>query len=172
LGRISTDRSALYLFSFCAPSLLLNALWGELHGQFSTSIAPFCVIYFLLLSKEMYQYLLVKLFHCCAQANILSGRYSLSLVEGEELAVSLLERMLAHEPADRPPTAAILKHPVFWSKVSLLERMLAHEPADRPPTAAILKHQVFWSKVCRLSGLLVDRPPTAVILKPPVFWAR
>ncbi len=63
-------------------------------------------------------YLLVKLFHSCAQANILSGRYSLSLVEGEELTVSLLERMLAHEPADRPPTAAILKHPVFWSKVS------------------------------------------------------
>ena len=36
-----------------------------------------------------------------------------------ELEVSLLQRMLAHEPADRPPTAAILKHPVFWSKVQL-----------------------------------------------------
>ena len=54
----------------------------------------------------------------------MSGRYSLSLVEGEELAVSLLERMLAHEPADRPPTAAILKHPVFWSKVSYIASLL------------------------------------------------
>ncbi len=40
-----------------------------------------------------------------------------SLLKGEELAVSLLEQMLAHEPGDRPPAAAILKHPLFWSKV-------------------------------------------------------
>jgi hypothetical protein len=40
-----------------------------------------------------------------------------SLLKGEELAVSLLEQMLAHEQADRPPAAAILKHPLFWSKV-------------------------------------------------------
>jgi hypothetical protein len=65
--------------------------------------------------------------------------------------VSLLERMLAHEPADRPPTAAILKHPVFWSKVSGLSGLLV----DWPPTAAILKHPVFWSKVSYIPSLLI-----------------
>jgi hypothetical protein len=40
-----------------------------------------------------------------------------SMLKGEELAVSLLEQMLSHEPVERPPAAAILKHPLFWSKV-------------------------------------------------------
>ncbi len=66
--------------------------------------------------QHIYTYTYVY-FHC-VKANILSGRYELGLVRGE-LELSLLERMLAHEPADRPPTAAILKHPVFWNKASL-----------------------------------------------------
>ena len=29
------------------------------------------------------------------------------------------ERMLSFEPSDRPPAAAILKHPVFWNKETI-----------------------------------------------------
>jgi hypothetical protein len=50
---------------------------------------------------------------------------------------------------DMPPTAAILKHPVFWSKVSRLSGLLV---VDMPPTAAILKHPIFRSKVIRRRG--------------------
>ena len=57
-----------------------------------------------------------------------------------ELEVSLLQRMLAHEPADRPPTAAILKHPVFWSKVQLYSSTVTNlfgEAQDKGPPSVV-----------------------------------
>merc|ERR1719186_2012509 len=56
------------------------------------------------------------------QANILSGQRELGLLDTERqhTQISLLETMLAAEPADRPPCSALLKHPVFWSKDKIL----------------------------------------------------
>lgn len=37
-----------------------------------------------------------------------------------DIQVSLISRMLATEPSDRPPAQALLKHPVFWGREKTL----------------------------------------------------
>ncbi len=56
------------------------------------------------------------------QGNIQSGRFDLSrLGEREVTARSLVERMVQRDPSRRPPTQAVLRHPLFWGR----ERALA-----------------------------------------------
>lgn len=51
------------------------------------------------------------------QANILQGEYNLDLLTAnDEPARSLIEKMINPEMALRPSAAAVLKHPLFWSK--------------------------------------------------------
>ena len=51
------------------------------------------------------------------QANILANDFSLSLIkENRPLAINLMEKMIGVEPSLRPPSSAVLKHPLFWSK--------------------------------------------------------
>jgi len=65
------------------------------------------------------------------QANILSGHQDLAGLQAEEqhTQVSLLERMLAAEPVDRPPCTALLRHPVFWGHEKVLAFL--QEVSDR-----------------------------------------
>merc|ERR1719189_3039461 len=65
------------------------------------------------------------------QANILSGHQDLAGLQAEEqhTQVSLLERMLASEPVDRPPCTALLRHPVFWGHEKVLAFL--QEVSDR-----------------------------------------
>ena len=50
------------------------------------------------------------------QANILAHDFSLKDVADNHLVVNLIEKMIGTEPSLRPPSSAVLKHPVFWSK--------------------------------------------------------
>ncbi|KAL1923373.1 uncharacterized protein VTP21DRAFT_8353 [Calcarisporiella thermophila] len=58
------------------------------------------------------------------EANILRNQYSLERLEGmgEEgiEACDLIRRMLAPNPADRPDTAEVLRHPFFWTPMQRL----------------------------------------------------
>ena len=65
------------------------------------------------------------------QANILSGHRELGLLDTERqhTQISLLETMLAAEPADRPPCSALLRHPVFWAREKVLAFL--QEVSDR-----------------------------------------
>ena len=55
------------------------------------------------------------------QANILSGECNLSKdlsdagVDDQVVTKSLIYKMLKNDPNARPPTSAVLRHPVFWS---------------------------------------------------------
>lgn len=51
------------------------------------------------------------------QANISSGSYDVEFLEkNEECVVAhlLIQKMIDYEPRERPPSTAILKHPLFW----------------------------------------------------------
>ena len=56
------------------------------------------------------------------QANILGGKSDLTQLEPDHQSseVSLITKMIAVEPNDRPPASAVLKHPAFWSKDKIL----------------------------------------------------
>ena len=76
-----------------------------------------CVYYYLLTRGK---HLFGENFH--RQANILGGKSDLSHLEPEHQSseVSLITKMIAVEPNDRPPASAVLKHPAFWSKDKIL----------------------------------------------------
>lgn len=55
------------------------------------------------------------------QANILTGEFNLKPLNNEnQQAIKLIERMISLRPSDRPTTAAILKHPIFWNQGRIL----------------------------------------------------
>lgn len=55
------------------------------------------------------------------QANILSGECNVGALDSEDqLALKLIERMVALHPSDRPPISAVLKHPLFWPQSRIL----------------------------------------------------
>ncbi|KAG7302816.1 hypothetical protein JYU34_012793 [Plutella xylostella] len=60
------------------------------------------------------------------QANILTGEYNLSQIEAllpveEHLTTKMLIRSMLHpRPPQRPPCAAVLRHPMFWGKQCIL----------------------------------------------------
>ena len=56
------------------------------------------------------------------QANILAADYDLSNLDhpSKATAFSLVKKMIASEPNDRPPAGAVLKHPMFWGKERIL----------------------------------------------------
>ncbi|PSN49742.1 Serine/threonine-protein kinase/endoribonuclease IRE1 [Blattella germanica] len=56
------------------------------------------------------------------QANIISGDFRLSDLEGEEnfLHKLLIEQMISYEPMERPPACAVGLHPIFWNKSRIL----------------------------------------------------
>jgi len=56
------------------------------------------------------------------QANILSGQKDVDLLNSDRqhTQISLINKMISPEPNDRPPTSALLKHPVFWNKEKVL----------------------------------------------------
>lgn len=58
------------------------------------------------------------------QANILSGECDLSDLKGEpwqiELQKPLLHALTSPTPQERPPCAAVLTHPIFWSNTTIL----------------------------------------------------
>ena len=75
-------------------------------------------VYYYLLSKGKHPF--GENFH--RQANILGGKSDLCHLDEEKqsVEVSLISKMVAAEPNDRPPAAAVLKHPTFWSKDKIL----------------------------------------------------
>lgn len=50
------------------------------------------------------------------QANILTNEFNLSKISDNFVALNLIEKMIGPEPSLRPPSSAVLKHPIFWSK--------------------------------------------------------
>lgn len=58
------------------------------------------------------------------QANILSGDYLLSELKGEEvqieLARMLIAKMISVDAHQRPPAAAVLFYPLFWTNATIL----------------------------------------------------
>ncbi|XP_076066582.1 serine/threonine-protein kinase/endoribonuclease Ire1 isoform X2 [Oratosquilla oratoria] len=56
------------------------------------------------------------------QPNIISGSYDLDGLDSEVNVNerSLVEKMLSGRPSERPPTTAILKHPMFWNPERIL----------------------------------------------------
>ncbi|KAM9500543.1 uncharacterized protein Hap1MRO34_003968 isoform 1-T2 [Clarias gariepinus] len=59
------------------------------------------------------------------EANILDGKYSLKHLE-DEMAKDLVERMISHEPKDRPTIEQTLYHPFFWTdawKLNYLKKL-------------------------------------------------
>jgi len=126
LGRMSfSQRSGVAgTEGWIAPEMLLG------HGSTTCKVDIFSLgcVYYSCLTGGKHPF--GDTFH--RQAGILSGRYDLDGVEQDEtnaLKVSLIEKMLSFDPTDRPPAAAILKHPVFWTK----EKMLTYlqEVSDR-----------------------------------------
>uniref|UniRef100_A0A667WRL7 Serine/threonine-protein kinase/endoribonuclease IRE1 n=2 Tax=Myripristis murdjan TaxID=586833 RepID=A0A667WRL7_9TELE len=76
------------------------------------------------------------------QVNILAGEYTLPHfmedVHDDVIARDLIERMISAEPASRPSTSCVLKHPFFWSPEKQLlffqdvSDRIEKEPADSP----------------------------------------
>ena len=54
------------------------------------------------------------------QANILSNESNLSHLNSDHVALNLIEKMIQVEPSLRPPSQAVLKHPLFWTKEKVL----------------------------------------------------
>ena len=75
-------------------------------------------VYYYLLSRGKHPF--GENFH--RQANILGGKSSLALLDPDQQAAetNLITKMITVEPNDRPPAAAVLKHPAFWSKDKIL----------------------------------------------------
>ena len=76
-----------------------------------------CVYYYILtLGRHPFG----ETFH--RQANILSAKHSLADLDEERdcLAASIVKRMVAFEPTERPSAQALLRHPVFWGREKLL----------------------------------------------------
>lgn len=63
------------------------------------------------------------------QANILSNEFNLNLIQNNFEALNLVEKMIQVEPSLRPPSFAVLKHPLFWSKEKSLTFL--QEVSDR-----------------------------------------
>jgi len=126
LGRMSfSQRSGVAgTEGWIAPEMLLG------HQSTTCMVDVFslgCVYYYMLTGGK---HPFGENFH--RQANILSGRCDLSSLDEEPmnlLKVSLIEKMICFEPSDRPPAAAILKHPVFWTKEKTLTFL--QEVSDR-----------------------------------------
>ena len=97
-----------------APEMLL----GHRSTTCMVDIFSMGCVYYYLLSKGKHPF--GENFH--RQANILGGKSDLSHLDQEQQSteVSLISKMIAVEPNDRPPAVAVLKHPAFWSKDKVL----------------------------------------------------
>jgi len=125
VGRMSFSRRSGVAGTegWIAPEMLLG------HRSTTCKVDIFSVgcVYYYLLTKGKHPF--GENFH--RQANILSGKQDLSHLnkERENLRISLIEKALSFEPADRPPASALLKHPAFWSKEKILNFL--QEVSDR-----------------------------------------
>lgn len=54
------------------------------------------------------------------QANILSGHYSLALLEDKPLVQNILSSMIDKMWEKRPPMSAVKYHPIFWNEAKSL----------------------------------------------------
>ncbi|CAD5114865.1 DgyrCDS3898 [Dimorphilus gyrociliatus] len=60
------------------------------------------------------------------QSNIMSGHYKLDKMVGDSanenvLATDIISQMISRDEKKRPSSAAVLKHPIFWSKKTQLD---------------------------------------------------
>lgn len=88
------------------------------------------------------------------QTNILKGEHNLEAIQNEEDMTihSLVEPMIACDPADRPPIEVLLKHPYFWTSKQQLQFLqdvsdrIECEPVDSPISELLEKGSI---DVCR-----------------------
>jgi len=123
VGRMSFSRRSGVAGTegWIAPEMLLG------HRSTTCQVDLFSMgcVYFYMLTKGRHPF--GENFH--RQANILSSRFNLDLLNQQILHQSLIQKMLSPEPTDRPPAAALLKHPVFWGKEKVLNFL--QEVSDR-----------------------------------------
>jgi len=116
VGRMSFSRRSGVAGTegWIAPEMLL----GHRSTTCMVDIFSMGCVYYYLLSKGKHPF--GENFH--RQANILGGKSDLSHLDQEQQSteVSLISKMIAVEPNDRPPAVAVLKHPAFWSKDKVL----------------------------------------------------
>lgn len=116
VGRMSFSRRSGVAGTegWIAPEMLL----GHRSTTCCVDIFSMGCVYFYLLTGGKHPF--GENFH--RQANILSGKTNLGKLDQEQqqLELGLIEKMISHEPNDRPPAVAVLKHPVFWLKEKVL----------------------------------------------------
>ena len=116
VGRMSFSRRSGVAGTegWIAPEMLL----GHRSTTCMVDIFSMGCVYYYLLTKGKHPF--GENFH--RQANILNGKSDLSQLNqlSQSTEISLISKMIAVEPNDRPPAAAVLKHPAFWSKDKVL----------------------------------------------------
>merc|ERR1719410_1574225 len=116
VGRMSFSRRSGVAGTegWIAPEMLLG------NGSTTCLVDIFSMgcVYYYLLSRGKHPF--GENFH--RQANILGGKSSLAHLDPDHQAAetNLITKMITVEPNDRPPAAAVLKHPAFWSKDKIL----------------------------------------------------
>ena len=112
VGRMSFSRRSGVAGTegWIAPEMLL----GHRSTTCMVDIFSMGCLYYYLLTNGKHPF--GENFH--RQANILGGKNNLSQLDSKKqsLETSLIKKMIAFEPNDRPPAVAVLKHPAFWSK--------------------------------------------------------
>ena len=116
VGRMSFSRRSGVAGTegWIAPEMLL----GNRSTTCLVDIFSMGCVYYYLLSRGKHPF--GENFH--RQANILGGKSSLAHLDPDHQAAetNLITKMITVEPNDRPPAAAVLKHPAFWSKDKIL----------------------------------------------------
>ncbi|KAK6624059.1 hypothetical protein RUM44_010917 [Polyplax serrata] len=95
-----------------APEMLI----GETRTTCAVDIFSMGCVFFYVLTKGKHPF--GDTLH--RQANILSGKYNLSDLDGNHLAILLIKQMIDFDPLKRPTANAILMFPLFWNRTKIL----------------------------------------------------